>query len=253
MWIALTAAFAADCVRQTTASELEADLVSARTALEAGEASGFQDAAARMTATAQCLGEAVEADAMAEYRMLLGVEAFGRSEADEAAGQFLAGRALSSDLKLPLYPEDHEIYGVFRRYDPVRTDRKRLKMPRRGTLVLDGFPTRDRYSTAPVLAQHVVDGEVVSSQMLAAGELPKYPTRHPVRNGLLASSGVLIGASAASLALNQSARSSFFKADNDYAQLNTLRSRANVYGGTTIALGTAAVSAGIAAILLRKH
>ncbi|MEZ4322608.1 MAG: hypothetical protein R3F61_34395 [Myxococcota bacterium] len=253
MWWLIGAALAADCVRQTTSRELGDDLKSATEGLTSGDADRFRDTIARLKQTLECVGDPVSPDDMATYRVLLGVEAFGRSELDESAALFLAGRALSSDLTIPLYPTDHEIYGVFRRYDPVRAERRRLPAPRKGVVMLDGFATRDRYAAAPVFAQYVVDGSVISAHELAPGEVPTYPVRHPVRTGFLVGTGAL-GATAGGLLLaSRTSRSAFFSGEKDFAQLNTLRARTNTLAGTGMAVGSAAVISGVGAILFRDR
>ena len=54
--------------------------------------------------------------------------------------------ALDPGLEIPVYPDEHEINGVMRRHDPVRSERQRLPLPRRGTVGHrqdDGLPARD--------------------------------------------------------------------------------------------------------------
>ncbi|MCB9674793.1 MAG: hypothetical protein H6737_06725 [Alphaproteobacteria bacterium] len=250
-WIA--GALAADCVRHTTTAELVEDLASAETGLESGDAVRFRDGVARLEQTVKCVYEPVSPDDMARYRVVVGVERFGGSDLDAAASSFLAGRAVSSDVRIPLYPDDHEIYGVFRRYDPVRSERVRLPAPRRGSLLLDGLQTRDRYTAAPVFAQLVVDGQVVSADELAPGQLPSYPVRHPVRNGMIATTGGLAVASTSFLLASGATKKSFYNGDHDYAALTSLRARNNLFAGTGLALASATVVSGAITFLVRDR
>lgn len=236
----LATATAADCVRRPTDPELREEADAVWRSLEDGDEQRFVDALAQLSRAVPCLGEVPAPATLARVRLLEGVAAYGRGDADAAAGAFLAARSLDGELGLPVYPPDHEIWGVYRRLDPIRAERERLAPPRRGDLFVDGWEARDRYAAAPALVQ-VRDGGAVDTFVLGPGEAATYPVRHPVRTGLLATAAGLAAGSAGLLAASAGPRGAFNSGEaTSVSELAALRSRTNALSAAGLGVGGAA-------------
>jgi hypothetical protein len=241
----VTVAQADECVRTYTLSELTRDVAGLEELLEGGDGAGFSSELARLEPLVPCLEAPLPPDAVARYRMFRGIGDYTQGLQDEAAAEFLGARGLSSDLALPVYGPQHKIQGLFRRFDPVRAQRVRLRAPRSGELLLDGIPTLERFVDAPVVAQIVSDGVVTDVQDLGAGELPVYPVRQPQRVPLVVTTSALAVTAAVLLAQVPIAQKGFSDT-TDVNALNRYRTRNNqglVWGTTT---GILAVGSGVA-------
>ena len=147
----------------------------------------------------------------------------------------------------------HAIYGVVRRLDPVRARRDRLPRPRRGTVYVDGYATRDRYAEAPALVQ-VVDGDALHTVELAPGEQPTYPVRHPLRNGLLVSAVSLAAAGGGLVVASRGPYGRFHAAEGaSLSELGRLRSQTNTLAGAGLGLVGTAVGAVTLAVVWRAR
>lgn len=249
MIVAISVASAADCVRRVSDADLSGEASAVEQSLSAGDEQRFQDAWTRLERAVGCLGEVPTTATMARVRLAEGVRAYGAGDADLAAGSFLAARALDPDVTVPVYPPEHEIWGVFRRWDPVRADRIRLPAPRTGALYVDGYPTRDRFAASPALVQHV-EGDLVTTWALGPGQAPAYPVRHPVRNTLLASSAALAAGGAGLLAASAGPRGQFRSGDVDSVpELASLRSATNTLSASGLAALGLSVAAGVGVAL----
>lgn len=253
MIAALPAAFAsepspaADCARRVTESELAGEVAAVEASFADGDEQRFRDGYTLLARAVSCLGEVPRPETMARVRLVDGVRAFGAGEVDLAAGSFLAARALSPEVAVPVYPADHEIWGVFRRWDPVRAERIRLPTPRSGSVFVDGYDTRDRFERAPALVQ-LVDGDQLTSWTLGPGDLPAYPVRHPVRTSLLAASASLAAVGGGLLAASAGPRGEFRSGDvRSVAELASLRSATNTLSAGGLAAFGLAAGAGVAA------
>ncbi len=239
-------AHAADCTRRVADAELADEAAAVEQSFTAGDEQRFEDGYTRLARAVGCLGEVPAPATMARVRLVEGVRAFGQGDADRAAGAFLAARALAPEISVPVYPAEHEIWGVLRRWDPVRAERERLPAPRTGALYVDGYPTRERFVAAPALVQHV-DGEVVTTWAVGPGEAPEYPVRHPVRTALLATSASFAVTGAGLLVASAGPRSDFRSGEVDsVSRLATLRSTTNTLSAA--GLVGLALSAGAGAV-----
>lgn len=246
-------ALAADCATHPTDAAVVEETVAVEAGLESGDPQRFEDGMRRLSTLVGCMGEVPRVETMASVRALRGVEAFGAGDFDRAAGEFLAARAIEPDLVLPVYPRDHGIYGVLRRLDPVRAKRERLPPPRRGTVFVDGYATRDRYAEAPALVQ-VVDGDSIRTIELGPGERPTYPVRHPLRNSLIVSASALAVAGGGLLLASRSPYGQFHKAQGaSLSELGKLRSQTNALAGAGLGLMGAAVGVGTLAVVFRTR
>ena len=253
MLLLLSAALATDCAVPTRADALAEESLAVRTALEAGDPQRFADGLGRLDRAVACLADVADPAAMATWRMVRGIRAVGEGDSDLAAAEFLAARALDPGLTLPVYPADHTIQGVARRHDPIRAPRARLPAPRRGELYVDGYQTRERYAVAPALVQRLDDGRV-DTFAVPPGEIPQYPYRHPIRDGLIATTAGFTAAGATLIALSGGPRSQFLDGDaTSVAELTRLRSQTNTLAGAGVGALGAAVVAGVGAVVFRER
>ncbi len=245
-WLGPTA-HAADCAQRTSEADVASDAAAVEQSLAEGREQGFTDGLVRLQRTVGCLDQVPAPATMARLRVVEGVRAFGAGEVDLAAGSFLAARALVPDAVVPVYPREHEIWGVFQRWDPVRAERERLPAPKAGDLYVDGYPTRERFVAAPALVQRVTL-DSVESWVLAPGEQPTYAVRHPVRNSLLITSASLVGVGAGCLAASIGPRDRFRSGEvRSVSELAALRSATNTWSTAgLVAWGLAAGAAGVA-------
>ena len=237
-------ATAADCATHPDAEVVAEEALAVASALEAADPDRFTDGMTRLQRAVECLGDVPSEEVLAQYRLYRGVQRFGAGDTDAAAGEFLAARALDPELRIPVYPDDHEINGVLRRHDPVRAERQRLPLPRRGTLYVDGFPTRERFVEAPALVQ-LVDDTGVRTWSLGAGEEAAYAARHPWRTAGLATTGALTATGIGLLAASAGPRGRFQSGDAEsVADLTRWRAQTNTLAGSGLAALTAAGVAG---------
>lgn len=240
----LSVAFAADCATHPDADVVANEAEAVASALQAADPDRFTDGMSRLQRAVECLGDVPPEEVLVQYRLYRGVQRFGAGDPDAAAGEFLAARALDPALQIPVYPDDHEINGVMRRHDPVRAERQRLPLPRRGTLYVDGFPTRERFVDAPALVQ-LVDDTGVRTWSLGVGEEAEYAHRHPWRTAGLATTGGLAAVGAGLLAASAGPRGRFESGDaQSVADLTRWRAQTNTLAGSGLAALTGAGLAG---------
>lgn len=246
-------AFAADCAMKHNDAQVREELAVVESALKTGDPQRFEDGMSRLDQAVDCLGELPGIRTMSRVRLFRGIRDFGTGNTDGAAAEFLASRALDPGVQIPMYPRDHAIYGVFERYDPVRSARERLPAPRRGSLFVDGYETRERFRVAPALVQHAVGDQVVIVAM-SPSEAPQYPRRHPVRNALLVTTIGLGVAGGGLIAGSRVPYGRFNKAQGaSLGELTKLRSQTNTLSSLGLASLTAAVGTGVLTVVLRER
>jgi len=150
------------CPTAPTNADIGALLDSADAALNEADVDGFQTTIQKVALNVPCLSEPITPELAARLHAFQGIRHYVAGETDQATGAFFASRVLNPDTSLPaaLFPDGHEIHGVFND-TPVDTARSsRLPGPKDGKLLIDGEATTGKPLERPFVAQRV-DGETV--------------------------------------------------------------------------------------------
>ena len=159
-----TTAEAAELSCPTTSSNADIAVLldSADAALNGADVDGFRTTIEKVALNVPCLSEPITPELAARLHAFRGIRHYVAGETDQATGAFFASRVLNSETSLPaaLFPEGHEIHGVFSDtlVDSARSFR--LPVPKEGKLLIDGQARSGKPLDRPFVAQRV-DGDTV--------------------------------------------------------------------------------------------
>jgi hypothetical protein len=147
-------------------------LDSADAALDDADVDGFRTTIEQVAMNVPCLSESIDPELAARLHTLQGIRHYVAGNPDEAMSSFLAARVLNPDTSLPagLFPEGHEIHGVFNKVDVGEVQSFRLPAPKEGDLLIDGVVARAKPLDRPFVAQRVTGDTVVDTRYLGVGE-----------------------------------------------------------------------------------
>jgi len=150
------------CPTTPANADIAALLDSADSALNGADVDGFRSTIEKVALSVPCLSEPITQEIAARLHAFQGIRHYVAGETDQATGAFFASRVLNSETSLPaaLFPEGHEIHGVFND-TPVDTARtSRLPAPKEGKLLIDGEASPGKPMERPFVAQRI-DGDTV--------------------------------------------------------------------------------------------
>jgi hypothetical protein len=211
-----------------------------------------------------CLMEAVPAGTVADLHRTLGLRAFGDRDPDGASREFAAARLVEPGYRLgPLIaPPGHPITDAYVALDLKDQSWAAFAESPTGTILVNGTSSRRRPRDLPVLLQVVnYDGHIEHSLYLRPTdavpvwlvEAPDWVGKgnaHRLRRATLQAAAATAAASGVLYVLAARTEARYLDDGTPYAQLESLRARANTL---TLASGTAgavAVVAGTGAYLV---